>query len=296
MSANLVPRRYRGVSVTDVEVPLEPDALRDLFLGREAYRRTAFIVARSAGHAAVLRVRKASDEPLFSPIVEVEVLAGADETAIVHAPHVDTGVPTQLALAAAEHAPDARCVVVQGRYEHVNFILEPEPVRLRVVEVFPPQPPKLVDQVERVLEVAEGLPPVEIEPELVDLVELAGTRPSERYLFPCRGSGAAPPGAEVRYLDERPPRGEWTLVGCARSREIHRAFYGDEPPSVEMCPRELARGRAAAGPTLTKCCLLEEDVERDGLTVVVPWGASLDQVREALVLLCSIAEPAWAPA
>jgi hypothetical protein len=284
------------VSVTDVDVPLEPEALREHLLGREAYRRTAFIVARSAGRAAVLRVRKASDEPLFSPIVEVEVLAGPEETAVVRAPQADTGIPTQLARVAAERAPDARCVVVQGRYEHVNFILEPAPVSVRVVEVFPPQPPKLVDQVERVLGVTERLPPVQVRPELVDLVELASTRPSERYLFPCRGSGAAPPGAEVRYLDERPARDEWTLVGCARSREIHRAFYGDEPPSVEMCPRELARAQPTAGPTLTKCCLLEEDVERDGLTVVVPWGASLDQVREALVLLCSIAEPAWAPA
>jgi hypothetical protein len=284
------------VSVTDVDVPLEPGALNELLLGREAYRRTAFIVARSAGRAAVLRVRKASEEPLFSPIVEVEVLAGPDETAIVHAPEVDTGVPTQLARAAAERAPDARCVVVQGRYEHVNFVLEPEPIGIRVVEVFPPQPAKLVDQVERVLDVAEELPPVEVRPELVDLVELARMRPSARYLFPCRGSGVAPEGAEVRYLDERPAREEWTLVGCERSRQIHRAFYGEEPPSVEMCPRELARAGATEGPTLTKCCLLEEDVERDGLTVVVPWGASLDQVREGLVLLCSVAEPAWAPA
>jgi hypothetical protein len=294
--SNLVPRRYRGVSVTDVDVALDADALRAFFVGREAYRRTAFIVARSEGRAAVLRVAKASEEPLFSAITAVEVLAGPDETALVHAPDVDTGVPTQLARVAADRAPGARCVVVQGRYEHVNFVLEPEPVPLRVVEVFPPEPAKLVDQVERVLDVAEELPPVELLAELTDLVALAGTRPSERYLFPCRGSGAAPPGAEVRYLDERPPREAWTLVGCARSREIHRAFYGEDAPSVDMCPRELARASDHAGPTLTKCCLLEEEVEREGSTVVVPWGASLEQVREALGLACSVAEPAWAPA
>ena len=294
--SNLVPRRYRGVSVTDVDVPLRPDDLRAHFLGREAYRRTAFIVARSAGRAAVLRVRKGSEEPLFSPIVEIEVLAGEEETSLVHAADVDTGVPSQLARAAAEHAPDARCVVVQGRYEHVNFIVDPAPIDLRVVEVVPPEPAKLVDQAERVLAVAEDLPPVAVRGELVDLIELARTLPAERYLFPCRGSGAAPPGSEVRYLDERPERQEWTLVGCARSRQIHRAFYGDEPPSVEMCPRELARERAGTGPTLTKCCLLEEGLERDGATMVVPWGASLEQVREALGRICAESEPAWAPA
>lgn len=292
--SNLVPRRYRGVSIARVDVPLTEAGLRDHFLGREAYRRTEYVVARRGEAAAVVHVTKASDDDLFSPIVSVEVLAGADETGYVVAPDVDTGVPTQLCRTAFERAPGARCVVVQGRYEHVNFILDLAPVPVRVVEVVPPEPPKLLDQVRRVLEVAEDLPPVDLRPEIVDIIERVGARPSTRYLFPCRGSGAAPPGAEVAYLDERPPRAEWVLVGCERSRQIHRHVYGDEPPSVELCPRELA------GPadvfTLTKCCLLEDRIERDGRTVVVPWGASLAEVREGLGLLLSVAEPAWAPA
>jgi hypothetical protein len=292
--SNLVPRRYRGVSVARVDVPLTEASLRDHFLGREAYRRTEYVVARWREAAAVVLVTKASDDDLFSPIVSVEVLAGAGETAYVVAPDVDTGIPTQLSRTAFERAPGARCVIVQGRYEHVNFILDPAPVPVRVVEVVPPEPPKLIDQARRVLEVAEDLPPVELRPEVVDLLELAKHRPSHSYLLPCRGSGAAPPGAEVAYLDERPPRADWVLVGCERSRQIHRHVYGDEPPSVELCPRELA------GPadefTLTKCCLLEDRIEQDDRTVVVPWGASLAEVREGLGLLLSVAEPAWAPA
>jgi hypothetical protein len=292
--SNLVPRRYRGVSVTRIDVPLTEAALRVHFLGREAYRRTEYVVARRGEETAVLHVNKASGENLFSPIVSVDVLAGAGETAYVVAPDVDTGVPTQLGRTALDRAPGARCVVVAGRYEHVNFILDPSPVPVRVVEVVPPEPPKLLDQVRRVLEVAEDLPPVDLRPEIIDIVERAGSRPSIRYLFPCRGSGAAPPGAEVAYLDQRPPRADWVLVGCERSRQIHRHVYGDEPPSVELCPRELA------GPTdtftITKCCLLEDRIERDGRTVVVPWGASLAEVREGLGLLLSVAEPAWAPA
>jgi len=291
---NLVPRRYRGVSIADVNIPLSPEDLRRHFVGLEAYRRTEYIVARHGADTSVLRVTKASDEPLFSPIVDVEVLAGPDETTYVIAGGVDTAVPTQLARAAHDLAPDKGCVVVQGRYEHVNFILEPSPIALRIVEVAPPAPPKLVDQVQRLLETADDLPPVEIRPEVFDLLELAAGRPSARYLFPCRGSGASPVGAETVYLDQRPPRADWVLVGCARSREIHRHVYGDEPPNVEMCPRELAKGSAV--PTLTKCCLLEEDIERDGFTVVVPWGASLAEVREGLEVLLEVAEPAWAPA
>ena len=291
---NLVPRRYRGVSLADVNIPLSPPDLRRHFIGLEAYRRTEYIVARRGTDASVLRVTKASHEPLFSPIIDMEVLAGPHETAYVVAGAVDTAVPTQLARVAHDLAPGKRCVVVQGRYEHVNFILEPAPIPLRILEVAPPAPPKLVDQVERLLETADDLPPVDLHPEVVDLLELAAGRPAARYLFPCRGSGAAPVGAETMYLDQRPPRADWVLVGCARSREIHEHVYGDEPPFVEMCPRELAR--ASAVPTLTKCCLLEEGIEREDLTVVVPWGASLGEVREGLGVLLEAAEPAWAPA
>jgi hypothetical protein len=292
--SNVVPRRYRGVAVTEADVPLRPDALRDHLVGREAYRRTEYIVVRHGGSTAVVRVSKVSDEPLFSPIATVEVLAGPEETVEVHAPTVDTGVPTQLARVALEQAPQARCVVVRGRYEHVNFILDPDPVPLRIVEVVPPEPAKLVDQVERVLDLAEDLPPVDVRAEAIDLRDLAASVPADRYLFPCRGSGMDAPGATVEFLDTRPPRADWVLVGCARSREIHEHFYGDEPPFVEMCPRELAG--AVDGPTLTKCCMLEDRVERDGSLVVVPWGASLGEVREGLGIVLGAAEPAWAPA
>src|SRR5262249_9437403 len=87
-------------------------------------------------------------------------------------------------------APQARCVIVRGRYGHVSFIADPAPVRVTVVEVVPPRPAKLVDQLTRVLDLAEDLPPVELVPELVDLAELAGSRPSGHYLFPCRAGGA----------------------------------------------------------------------------------------------------------
>jgi len=292
---NLVPGRYRDVSVAGVDGRLTTAGLERHFLGREAYRRTRYVIARRGPEAALVQVTKASEAPLCSPIVAVRVLALPGDCAVVDAPEVDTGVPTQLARAARELAPGARCVVVQGRYRHVSFILDPDPIRVRVVEVVPPEPPKLLDQARRVLEVAEELPPIELLPALTDLTELAGQRPARRYLLPCRGSGIRVDGAEVRFLDERPARQEWVLVGCDRSRELHGWFYGEEADVVDMCPRRLA-GPLGTTPVLTKCCLLEEHVERDGVRVTVPWGASLGLVREGLARIGAMAEPAWSPA
>jgi hypothetical protein len=298
---NLVPSQYRNVSVADVPVALDEESLRAHLLGRPVYRRTRYLVACNGGASAVLEVSKESEHPLFSAVTAVSVLARPDETAFVEAPETDTAVPTQLARVAVRLAPDQRCVIVRGRYGHVSFILDPAPIRVRVVEVVPPWPPKLADQLNRVLEVADDLPPVDPVPNLVDLDALAATRPAPHYLFPCRAGHPArdrPPAAvPVSYLDEIPERAPWTLVGCARSRSIHDWFYGDDVPMVDMCPRRLAERDEPPDsvPVITKCCLLEDRVSSDGGLVVVPWGASLAQIREGLELAITAARTALQP-
>jgi hypothetical protein len=132
--------------------------------------------------------------------------------------------------------------------------------------------------------------------DVVDLVDLAVGHPSERYLLPCRGSGFCLEGpSTIAFLDERPAHDDWTLLGCERSRAIHQWFYGEAPAeAIELCPRRLFP--ADGSPLLTKCCLLEDSIADQGVTVAVPWGASLEQVKQALAAIAKAAEPAWAPA
>ncbi|MDQ1366241.1 MAG: hypothetical protein QOE57_2283, partial [Acidimicrobiaceae bacterium] len=46
---------------------------------------------------------------------------------------------------------------------------------------------------------------------------------------------------------------------------------------------------------LTKCCLLEDRIDCDGDMVVVPWGASLEQVRQGLHAAAGLGAT-WSPA
>jgi hypothetical protein len=287
---NVRPDAYRDVSVATVDVPLTADDLTRHFLGRECYRRTRYLVVRNGSGTALIGVRPADPEPLFSPAAEVEVLALPDETVYVERPDVDTGVPSQVARVAVEH-PGARAVVVEGRYAHVSFLLDPAPMRIRVREVVPPWPAKLLDQAQRVLDVAEDLPPIVLEPELVELAALADDAPV--VLLPCHGAGVSLEGKEAFYLDQRPSEQEWVLLGCARSRQIHQWFYGHGAPGIDTCPRTMA---PSEGLLLTKCCLLEDHVEVDGDVAVVPWGATLEQVGDALAALARRSDPSWAPA
>jgi hypothetical protein len=290
---NVVPGAYRGVAVTSVEFDLDEESLRRHFIGREAYRRTRFIVVRSGLQTAVVAVQKTSGEPLFSPITGLELLVGPAECVYLEEPDVDTAIPTALAQAAAKGAHDKRGVVVQGRYGHVSFIIDPSPLRITVREVTPPHPAKLLDQVRRVLALAEHLPPIELVPDVVELDDLARSLRSESYLLPCRGGGVTVEGATTDYLDEHPDRRDWTLIGCERSQQIHEWFYGERAPQVDICPRKRTGG---SGAVLAKCCLLEAGNEVDDGRVVVPWGASLAQISEALQTLVDEWEPTWAPA
>ncbi len=277
---NFVPIPYRQVSVQEVDVELSEPAIRAYLLGKEAYRRTAYIVLRRDGRQAIAAVEKAAVQPLFSPITKVSLLSPAERCTWTVAPMLDVG--NRSALAAQAHDLGlglTDTLIVEGRYGHVNFIHHPDPLVVRVVDVIPPEPPKLFDQAQRVLGFAD-LPPIMLKPDFIDLRELAATQQAPAYLFPCRASGLQGPGPTF-YLDRRPAqRQDWLLVGCERSRQIHRHFYGDEPPSAEMCPREI-RG-SAAGPTLRKCCMLETDIDVKGQIATVPWGADLAHVEAAL--------------
>jgi hypothetical protein len=250
-------------------------------------------VVRSGDDTALVRVRRRDPGPLFSEIVGLDLLAGPDQTAWLDLPETDVGLPSALAAAAREHAPQARCVVVEGRYRHVSFVLDPRPVRVRVLDVVPPYPAKLVDQVRRVLDVAEDLPAVELVPAVVDL---AGLVPDAGHLlFPCRGGGLDVAGAEVSHLDQVPAEADWTLLGCARSQAIHQFFYHRAAPQVDTCPKTLVAGGAAtvgdAEVLLTKCCLREFGVGVEDGLVVVPWGASLAEIQEGLRLAVATARP-----
>ena len=278
---NLVPLPYRRVSVQPYHGPMTEDAISTLLLSRDAYRRTDFIVLRGEGaRTAVVAITRAESEPLFSQITSVEVLALPETCVYTEREAVDPANRSALAQLAHELGigPEGT-LVVKGLYDHVNFIHHPKPLLVRVVEVAPPEPPKLYGLARQVLSYAD-LPPIRLKLERIEVRELAESVHPEAYLVPCRSGGLDDLPSALYFLDERPERHDWTMIGCERSLQFHRHFYGDEPPRVEMCPRRIAGERTE--PTLLKCCLLETHIEQDKNMMVVPWGADLAMVEAAL--------------
>ncbi len=280
-AANTITRPYRGLSVQEVDVPLTPAGIEGLLSHREIYRRTAFLVLRNGPDTALVAVRPADPGPLFSPVAELRVLSGPEATLWITDPPTDVGNATSLAAAACkQQRPGVLAYVVQGKFEHVNFIWRPAPVQIRVTEVIPPHPPKLLAMAEQVVAYDEDLPPIDLILDAVDVTELVAANPAPHYLLPCRGSGM-PAEGDVSFLDTHPPyHDDWLLIGCERSRQFHNHFYLTEPARVDLCPkarvgratpegrcsrsaasenaasRSTARGRSSPGaPTWTKSVL-----------------------------------------
>ena len=288
-SPNARAHPYRGLSVQHVDEVPHPDFMREYLSGREVYRRTDYIALIHDEAVGLAAVARAPSDELFVPVVDVEVWSGPDRTQLIQDPSVDVGNATALAGAAADHGrPGVSGFVVKGRFEHINFIWEPDPVRIFVTEVTPPEPPKLLAQAQQVVDFDEDMPPVDLVLDSVSFDDLAATAPSDSYLLPCRGAGTELP-ADLAYLDTRPPAADaWVMIGCERSMQFHRHFYGSEPPQVDICPKRRVDEARPDGRWLIKCCMLERGVDLDGNRAVVPWGANLDEVRQALRLLVGL--------
>ncbi len=140
------------------------------------------------------------------------------------------------------------------------------------------------------MRISPDLPPIDLVLDSVDIPRLATEHPARRYLLPCRGSGVEL-GVPVEFLDTRPSvRHDWLLIGCERSRQLHRHFYGDEPERIDICPRRR-RDHRDAYLALVKCCLRERGIEVNGKTAVVPWGSTPDEIRKALRILTGVDAP-----
>ncbi len=288
-SPNARAHPYRGLSVQHTDRSPDPDFMMDFLMGREVYRRTDYVGLIHGDEVGLAAVARADSDDLFVPVVDVSVWSGPEGMLLIDDPTTDCGNATALAAAARRNArPGVSGYLVKGMYEHINFIWEPAPIPIHVTEVTPPEPPKLLTQAQQVVAFDEDLPPIELVLDSVTFSDMAQGMPADSYLVPCRGAGLDLP-ADLSYLDTRPAnRSDWVMIGCERSMQFHRHFYGDEPPQVDICPRKRVESAEPEGRWLVKCCMLERGTEFCEGQAVVPWGANLDEVRRALRWLAGV--------
>jgi hypothetical protein len=287
---NLVPLPYSRVAVQHVEMDLDEAAISTFLHDKEAWFETDYVVFRRGPDCAIVKIQKTTPTNSFCRITNVEILSRPDGTRWIDDDAVDTGNPSALAeKARASGIGVSETLVVNGLYEHVNFIHRPQPVVIEVFDLSPPEPPRLLDMARRVL-AHRDFPAIVVKAHVQSIPALARDvlpKLMKPLLFPC-GISQLKRTTAAFYLDERPPRRDWVLIGCARSAQIHRHVYGEDCPRIELCPKHLFGARG--GLALMRCCMVEKRVELAGRVAFVPWGAELSLIEEALRALLDLAE------
>jgi hypothetical protein len=286
---NLVPLPYSRVAVQTAALPPDEAYMRAFLHEKQVWFETDFIVFRCGEACAVAHIEKTAPHDSFCRIVRVDILSLPQSTRWVEDPSVDTGNACALAQKASLLGiGPSDTLVVSGLYEHVCLIHRPQPAIIDVFDLSPPEPPRLLDLARRVL-AYESFPATLLRPHVQPILDLVHELSDRPLLFPC-GITQLKRAVEAFYLDEHPARQDWVLVGCERSRHIHRHFYGEDCPFVELCPRRLFE--VGSRLTLMRCCLVEKKVELSGRIAYVPWGADLPLVKEGLAALVRQADAA----
>ena len=280
----MFPTHCKEVGVKKVDFDLTPENIKGFLKGKRAYIRTRYYVFNSGKDWAVaLIVRRQSNEVL-QDIASIHILSLPVETSFVKDESLD--VLSASRMGALRERMGTKCVVVQGKAEHVSFFIDEPPYELTVFDVVPPEPSKLLSLVDTALETDLQQVYVKTKVVTMDLNDLAKKAQSGLTMFPCRASGLGK-GNDALFLDETPKLSDSelrivTLIGCSLSARIFKAVYGREPNMIEMCPRELMKQNEVAGPVLMKCCKVKEGFDSDGRVATVPWGARASEVSAAL--------------
>jgi len=278
------PGHCREVSVKKAGFPLEEEQIREHLLGAMCYTSTRYIVLCNFEDVAVVEVEKTSTGKIFEQITGLGIITLPEQTVFVEDKRVDVINPSAMLQKAREYMEDA--VVVKGTFEHVSFIRGRECVRLHVFDIIPPLPAKLVSMVKRAIEMQDATnTPIEIVPELTDLLVLAANAPTENVIFPCSASEIASSAIlkkDVFFLDElRTPPEHPTLIGCNISLQIFKELFDCTPEFIQICPGE----KKSEELFITKCCELKEGFKMVEGGVMVPWGAELRDVLSAVDML-----------
>jgi hypothetical protein len=268
-----------------VDFALNETELKSFLCGKEAWFETDYVVFRRGNECAVTEIRKADPEDLFCRITQVAMVSLPSESRWIDDFTVDTGNPSALAeKARALGVTASETLVVNGLYEHVNFIHCPQPAVIDIFDLSPPEPPRLLDMARRALG-NRDFPAVVLNPHIQSIPEMVRHLGDRPILFPCAVSQLKTI-PRAFYLDQRPSPQDWVLLGCERSRQIYRHVYGTEPPSIELCPRQLFAAHGAL--TLTRCCMVEGSLSLSGNVAIVPWGAELSLIEDAIRALLDL--------
>lgn len=274
----MLPGHCKDVAVKEVHFELNSENISENIRGKSAYTRCEYYVLKHDDKTAVIEITKEDGSELFRPITSHRIVSLPEETIYLKDETIDViNIPAMAEV--SKRYPDMT-VVVEGKFGHVSFADKNSFVCMSVVDVVPPYPSKLSALVKTALESGMVEIPVTVEYENIDINELAENAVEDVILFPCKASGIKS-GKKDYYLDQLPEiKEECVLIGCELSERIYNNVYKKEIKRIEMCPNKLSPKDNKK--KIVKCCRIRNGHRIEGNTAIVPWGATVQEVADAI--------------
>lgn len=282
----MIPRHCADVGIVQTNVPLTEENLRREFLHQKSYARTKFYAVNNGSDWAVVKVFKRPSRNLMQTIDSIKILSLPDRTMFLRVPDLDVLQIGELLRMQAKYPK--HLLIIQGRFDHVSFVDVRLPARIALVDVVPPRPSKLLSAIENML--GDSASALKIEVNLIDIEKIAESSKAERLMLPCQSTYGDLLGRttkQIYFLDKAPVLTKdnsrsLELIGCPLSRRIFEELYGFKPSFMSICPREPSWRKHDELPTISRCCNVKSGIEVDGKWIMIPWGADICEISEAV--------------
>lgn len=282
----MFPKHCNKVSLRKVRFPLTKESIIKESVGKVVYYDTDYIILTNEREWAVTRIENTKNPRRFKKIEKIEIISLPKDTGFVRDPTVNVNSPSTMARIAEGEGRET--VVVIGKFEHISFISNEKPVPLVVFDFAPPNPPKLIELVERALYTTRIQKPIRIAANILDLNKLAKASENPFVMFPCHMDDSDC-GKNVLFLEETPSISSIgvdniTLIGCDASLSMFSSVYGKKPAFINICPfhrKETLEKREAK--CIARCCNIGEGHLRIENTAFVNWDPKLCDVEEAIL-------------
>jgi hypothetical protein len=282
----LIPKHCSEVALINVSFSLSKENILKKSVGHILYYNTNYAVLTNGNERAVVKVYKSKNPGQFKKVESVEIVSLPDETGFVKDLTVNVNNPSLMAKIMEKQNKET--VVVNGEFQHVSFVGKEKALPLTVYDFRPPDPPKLVQLVERALDAGRIEKPIKVDFDVFDLNKLAAESEKPFVMFPCYAE-VSNSQKKVLYLVGNPNLSSIgidniVLIGCDLSLRIFKSTYRKTPAFINMCPLHRAEAVKKKGvKCIARCCKIGKGHLRIGDIAFVSYDPKLSDVEEAII-------------
>lgn len=273
----------KDISVLEADFPLTEEGIRKGLVGHRAYVRAKYVVMSRDGRYAVAEQHFESGKGLFRTIESVDIVSLPEETVFLNMPEAD--VLNEPDRARIQKDYPGKTIIVQGMFSHVSFVKDVDYKVLRIVDSVPPYPSKTEVLVNKALSSGFIEIPIVTESLIINYEDMLPEVKTEAVVFPCMVSGLDSKIPHY-FLDMFPEiKHEVTVIGCETSRRIFNELYGRDVSLINTCPKDFCPKDDVK--TIARCCKIKTGHIIEGNVALVPWGATVPEITEAIKALFS---------